>query len=385
MQADATSRVRIARRLLTFILAALVLTATGPRRALASSLLETPNPRTRDHTWVTDVPGMLQPHTVGLLNETITALERDTGVEIAVAIVRSLDDTPVEDAAVELFQAWGIGKRNQDNGALFLWAVEDRKVRIEVGYGLEGSLPDGKVGAILDQYVTPRFREERWDEGVLNGLLAVAAVIRNEPVTLASEATDSYDPAPAGSFAARSERSAGRSVPIVTLVLGALALLFGGLGSIFGVRRWRRYRGRACPVCGTKMARLGEVEDDSHLEPAKQAEERIGSVNYDVWKCSFCAHHFVLRYPRWFTRFKKCPQCSNRTSSSREKTLTAATTASTGLAHVTETCEFCNYRREYNKTLPRLSSSSSSSSSSGRSGGSFGGGRSGGGGASRGY
>jgi uncharacterized protein len=131
------------------------------------------------------------------------------------------------------------------------------------------------------------------------------------------------------------------------------------------------------------MARLSEAEDDALLRNAEQMEERIGSVDYDVWTCPSCAHHFTLRYPRWFTKYAQCPQCRNKTKSSTESVITAATTSSSGSARVREQCAFCNYHREYVKTLPRISESSSSSSSGG--GSSFGGGSSGGGGASRGY
>ena len=138
------------------------------------------------------------------------------------------------------------------------------------------------------------------------------------------------------------------------------------------------------------MTRLGEAEDDALLEGGQQAEERIGSVDYDVWNCGACGHHFTLRYPRWITGYAQCPQCHNRTKSSTEKVIEAASAISAGSARVVEACAFCTFRREYTKVLPRIESSGSSSGSSSggaSSGGSssFGGGGSGGGGASRGY
>jgi uncharacterized protein len=134
------------------------------------------------------------------------------------------------------------------------------------------------------------------------------------------------------------------------------------------------------------MTRLGEADDDALLEEGQQAEERIGSVDYDVWKCGACGHHFTLRYPKWVSGYAKCPQCHNRTKSSTEKVIAAATTISSGSARVVETCAFCTFNREYTKVLPLIQSSGSSSSGSSSGGsGSFGGGRSGGGGASRGY
>jgi uncharacterized protein len=120
------------------------------------------------------------------------------------------------------------------------------------------------------------------------------------------------------------------------------------------------------------------------LAAGQQAEERVRSVDYDVWKCGACAHHFTVRYPKWLTGYAKCPQCSYSTKSSTETVITPATTSSSGSARVVEQCAFCSFHHEYTKTLPRIQQSSSSGRSSG-GGSSFGGGRSGGGGASRGY
>jgi uncharacterized protein len=137
------------------------------------------------------------------------------------------------------------------------------------------------------------------------------------------------------------------------------------------------------------MTRLDEVADDEHLSKGELAEERVGSVDYDVWQCSACAHHFTLRYPKWLSQYKNCPQCHHWTLQSTTETVEPATTSGEGKAQVTETCGFCTFKKEFTKTLPRLSESKSSSSDGGSfssgSSSSFGGGSSGGGGASRSY
>ena len=168
-----------------------LLLATAARGA--ESLASIPNPRVLNGTWVTDISATLDPKIVALLNERAAAFERDTTAEIAIVVIRSLDGLTIEDAAVKLFQMWGIGKKNRDNGLLFLWSTGDRRVRVEVGYGLEGALPDGKVGAILDQYVIPRFKADQFDQGVLDGVDALIAAAKNEPLALASPSTESYD------------------------------------------------------------------------------------------------------------------------------------------------------------------------------------------------
>ena len=169
-------------------------------------------------------------------------------------------------------------------------------------------------------------------------------------------------------------------------MLGLLGLLPIGVGSLVGFRKWRRYHRRRCPACQMPMTRLGEAHDNAFLEEGQQAEERIRSVDYDVWKCGACGHHFTLRYPKWVTTYARCPQCRHRTKSSTEKTIVAATTTSSGTAQVIEKCAFCTFQREHTKTLPRIQpSSASAGGSSGGGSSSFGGGQSGGGGASRGY
>ena len=336
----------------------------------AESLTSIPNPRTRDGSWVTDMPAALRPETIGQLNSAISEAERTSGVEMAVVVIKSLDGLTVEELAVKLFELWGIGKKQHDNGLLLLWSTGDRRVRVEVGYGLEGALPDGKVGAILDTYVIPKFKAGDFDQGLLDGVNALLLVARNQPLELGSAGSESYD-SPAWS--------------VVAVLFGVFGSLAAAIGSITGFRRWRRYRRRHCPECHTLMVCLPETDDDAVLDKGQQTEERIGSVDYDVWKCGACSHHFTLRYPKWLSAYAKCPQCHNRTKSSTEQVVERATTSSSGSASVVEECAFCSFRHAYTKTLPRLQERSSSSRGSSGGSSSFGGGRSGGGGASRGY
>ena len=338
--------------------------------ASAEPLTSIPNPRVRDGTWVTDVPGMLRADTIARLNSTIGDFNRMTGGEMAVVVIGSLDGLSIEEAGVRLFSLWGIGGKSKDNGLLLIWSTGDRRVRVEVGYGLEDVLPDGKTGAILDAYVIPKFKSGQFDEGVLAGVDALLRAARNETVELPSEGTEVYDSGSPG---------------IGTLLIGLLGAIPVGLGSLMGFRKLRRHHRRRCPACQARMVRLDEAEDDALLGEGQQAEERVASVDYDVWKCEACSHHFTLRYPKWFSGFAECPQCHNRTKSSTETVTEPASTTSSGSASVVQQCAFCSFRREYTKVLPRISSSSSSSSSGSSSSSSFGGGSSGGGGASRGY
>jgi uncharacterized protein len=130
--------------------------------------------------WVNDYAGVISSSTESQMESLADEVKRKTGAEIAVVTMRSLGGMDIESFAVNLYAAWGIGEQGKDNGALILFAVQDRKVRIEVGYGLEPILPDGKTGGILDDYVLPDLRAGNYGEGLAQGLAAVAGVIAKD-------------------------------------------------------------------------------------------------------------------------------------------------------------------------------------------------------------
>ncbi len=105
------------------------------------------------------------------------ALDDSGNIEIAIVTVESMEGNSIEEYSYELADAWGIGDSQEDTGLLFLLAVEERQVRIEVGYGLEGDLPDGLVGRILDSYVLPPFKNGDFSEGMAEGTKAIAATL----------------------------------------------------------------------------------------------------------------------------------------------------------------------------------------------------------------
>jgi uncharacterized protein len=105
------------------------------------------------------------------------ALWDKTGTALVVATFRDLGGESPRIFANKLYEAWGIGKSGEDKGVLLLVAVKERQVTFETGYGVEGILPDAKMGAILDQYVVPYLRRDEYGEGLLNGMAAVAQVV----------------------------------------------------------------------------------------------------------------------------------------------------------------------------------------------------------------
>ncbi len=127
--------------------------------------------------FVTDDAGVMRPETVQKLDSYLTSLEAQTGVEIAIVTVKSLDGDVIDNYAVALFKAFGSGKKGKDNGALFLIAPNERQLRIEVAYGLEGAVNDATAGRILDTYAIPNFKAGDIDLGIESATAALVAVI----------------------------------------------------------------------------------------------------------------------------------------------------------------------------------------------------------------
>jgi uncharacterized protein len=130
--------------------------------------------------YVNDFANVLEESAETDLEGFLGALESDTTVEIAVATVPTLGGTTIEDYTNRLFAAWQIGQAQRDNGVLLLVAPADRQVRIEVGYGLEGVLPDGLAGDIIRTEILPEFRAGNIPRGIRRGLDRVAEVVRGD-------------------------------------------------------------------------------------------------------------------------------------------------------------------------------------------------------------
>lgn len=130
--------------------------------------------------YVYDEANIIDEQVEGYIIETNKKLYQKTGAQIVVATIRDLRGMDINRFASELFQKWGIGSREYDNGLLILVVPEDRELWIEVGYGLEGALPDSKVGNIIEDYITPYFKENDYSSGILLGFNEIINEVEKE-------------------------------------------------------------------------------------------------------------------------------------------------------------------------------------------------------------
>jgi len=114
------------------------------------------------------------------LEQKLNQIETNTTDQIAVVTVKNIQGTTIEDFAEQLFKSWGIGQKGKDNGLLVLVALEERQVRIEVGYGLEPTITDGRAGDIIRNYITPEFKKSNYEKGVNDGIDRISQYLTGE-------------------------------------------------------------------------------------------------------------------------------------------------------------------------------------------------------------
>lgn len=186
--------------------------------------------------YVNDYDNILTQSDISNLNQLAAAIEQNSTVEIAVLIVNTTYPSDMNTYSLTVFRSNGVGKKDKNNGLLITIAIDDREWRIEVGYGLEGLIPDAKAGEIGRTYLVPSLQKGNYYEGLYNTIDAIGRVVRGEPEVVSNQ---------------------GNSDLIVPAVFLAIwAVLFGGgiLASVVSRRQ-------KCPKCGTKMI-IKETKDN---------------------------------------------------------------------------------------------------------------------------
>lgn len=337
-----------------------------------------------------DFADILSPEAEALINAELQAARDQRGREMAVVTIRSREDylpsSSIASFAKDLFNGWGIGNAERNDGILLLVAIDDREMRIALGAGYPAR-QDGIAARIIQNDIIPAFRDGRVADGLLLGTRAALAQLRlpDDPV----QETDSTSSAPGAIEQAPEPRAIGLldrtlaffdSNPIGAVILAAITAVAG----FFGLRGFQRYRPRKCPQCGKLMLRLGEAQEDQYLDHGQLVEERLKSKDYGVWFCPNDEHVTVIGYPKMFSRHAACPECGYHTYETTRTVLSHPSTISMGIARLDHACQHCGHTATVKKSIPRITESSSSSGSSGSGSGSssFGGGSSSGGGSS---
>lgn len=363
--------------------------------AFALTIQEVPNPRAVYGGWVTDMANILTSEDKSTINQIISEYERKTGTEIAVVTVEDTSPslTP-RYFATQLFKYWRVGKKNINNGILFLVSQAERRVEIITGYGIEAILPNYKVKRIINSKIIPLFKLHNFSEGTLIGTQALIQALSEENTFTAVY----IKPKIAGSKVTHPEYIffallAGLVIAvssIITLALRPLRLAPSGKSRVYDGTK----NGAAkCSECGQQMQKLDEKSLVSYLNQPEQVAQNLGSVSFEGWRCPQCypevpATGIHLRaYVLNNRKFINCPNCEELTVQRKYKIIKPATIAKKGEESVTEKCNCCTYSHTTIHPIPKIGQYSSNGSTDGGIGGGswgdsggFGGGDCGGGG-----
>ncbi len=325
--------------------------------------------------YVNDFADILSPETEAELTRILQQAREARDHEMTVVTIKSRHAyggfRDIASFSDQLFNKWGVGNAERNDGLMMVVAVEDRDMRIALGSGYRARY-DGIAKRIIDSIVIPAFKDGRMEQGILEGTRASLDRLQLD-TRPASELS------PMERVQRWTDEDPKRKVLLV--ILGIFGAPITAILGFFGIRWGVRNAPRKCPECGRRMVRLGDVQEDQYLDAGQLVEERLNSKDYGVWVCEYDDHIMVKGYPKVFSSHGACPNCRYKTYHTRTTVLRNATTSSTGLKRLDHSCKNCGHTASEDRTIPRRTQSSSSSSSSGGSS-SFGGGSSSGGGAS---
>ena len=365
-----------------------------------------------ENGFVSNPDGILKAETVSKLNQYLDALNKETMAEVTVVALNSIGSAEINSFATELFKLWKIGKAKKDNGLLILFVLDQRKIKFETGYGLEGILPDAICKRIQKQTITPEFKAGNYDAGILAGVERVGTIIKKEPQKEEAPksiiAWNEVLPIAAAFYiliamiawiwvansiqkikndkklttniakykVIKSQKSGIITTVSIFMPLAGLILILLFSKAIYILlllpiplatlpaniyAKWVAFRIRrqpiACNVCDGTMHILSEQKEDAHLKLAQQFEEKLHAVDYDVFVCDKCANEaiFTLEKP---SSYSECPKCGTKALILKEKrTIVAPTYISAGTERTTYICKFCGYEENDNHNIPRITRS----------------------------
>lgn len=330
------------------------------------------------NVYVNDFANILSPEVeadlTAMLQEARDARDHEMTVVTIDSVSAYTPGLSIEKFSKVLFNTWGVGNADRNDGIMLVVAVKDREMRIALGSGHRARF-DGVAARIIDSIMVPEFKAGRMAAGIVKGTEASLARLRIEgsdtsDLSLKERAGEWIDDRPvAGPLA---------------VFAGLIGLILSPFLAFFGIRWGARNRPRKCPECARVMLRLGDKQEDQYLDAGQIFEEQIKSKDYGVWFCEHDEHLTIIGYPKAFSKHKACPNCGYHTYETKRTVMHHATTASTGMARLDHSCANCGHEASNDVTIPMRTQSASSSGFSGGGGssGGFGGGSSSGGGAS---
>lgn len=341
--------------------------------------------------YVSDPAGLLSADVKSAVNQRLTQLRAQTSVEAVVAIPPEIGDVEPVEWCEQLFTQWGIGKSDKDNGVLMMISPGSRKAFIITGYGVEGVLTDISCKNIVEQAIIPAMRDGDLDRAVNDATILMVNALEDPAV--AEELRSSQADNTEGALSAIDKEVIINFIMFVAGLMftvslclfvkdciasrrrttnyakaemwrGHMVMYFwlgvvsAGTGLIFFLLAWFLYRSwrmrpLKCSTCGAKMKRLPEDKDNELLNDSQDFEEKIKTVDYDVWECPKCGTIERFPYKANQKKYTECPQCHTIAVCLQcDMTVKAPTTRSEGQGVKVYECQYCHHRKNIPYRIP---------------------------------
>ena len=371
-----------------------------------------PNPKELNNSYVSNPDNIISDNTVYQLNTKLNSLESQNGSQGVIVVLNSIGLQDIESFATSLFAKWGIGSAKNNNGFLLLFVLDQRLIKIETGYGVEGVLPDAICKRIQMEKMIPEFKKGDYDAGFIAGVDKIVSLVNKEPfdekivipwdeiipiagivyivlmvlallwinnIILKVKKDTRYITNIAKFKAIKAEKTGviimiSAIIPVLAFV-GILLFKFPFYllvfvipipfttipANIFAKIAMLRIRREPikCNACDGTMHILSEKQEDTYLKLSQQFEEQLHAVDYDVFVCDSCKNEaiFTLDKP---SIYSDCPKCGTKAFILKEKrTLIAPTHLTGGTERTTYHCKFCGHEEHHNDNIPRLQNSGS--------------------------
>ncbi|MDL2223905.1 TPM domain-containing protein [Bacteroidales bacterium OttesenSCG-928-M06] len=386
------------------------------------------------YDFVTNPDGIISSRAEQEVNSIINQIKDSTSSEIAVVLLKSIGYDDIDEFGTTLFQEWGIGKKENDNGLLFLLVEDQRQMIFRTGYGIEGALPDIILSRIIRNDISPYMKSGNYDQAIINGISKIREILLNPEIAQEiliqekslqqkqeEEFIAFFKSVVRGYFILailvfiyflfryssklkmwkKRPDQYNSLVDMKTSVIVS-SFLFPLPVIIFTIIYFMKLKGLrknplTCPVCSHKMEKQTSGNDIKFLNTSQKTEKNIHSVEYDVWHCNNCGHNEILGFDNLHSSYSECPHCHAHTYHfETDKIIKRATPFSRGKGEKIYKCVNCKMRDAVPYIIPMIIVASSMGSGrrgggfgggfgGGSMGGGFGGGRTGGGGARGGW
>lgn len=392
---------------------------------VVTDIKEVPNTKVSSDFNISDPHDMINASTEAKINAIAKEIQTAKDYEIMAVCLNSIGGNNPREWGTDLFNYWGIGDKETENGLLILVVNDIHRIEFITGRGMEGVLTDAESYQIQQDFIIPEFKKDNYSKGLLAGMEAVQDHLMKKQQLYDSNPQDIYIPSETMGY--EEEESSLFSNPFlrfytiltigITILFFALLLyaitqkdlykrykimkVFGLLIFVFllpipfillvfwtrrMMENWRNTE-RISSKSGDLMHKLSEKEEDQYLSSGQIAEEIVKSVDYDVWINVDATDVLVLAYKPWFSKFNKCPHCGFSTYYKvYDKVIVQATYTRAGQGEKKYECKHCGHKKIGKYRIPKKQRSSNTGTFvggggfSGGGGGSFSGGGSFGGG-----